>query len=122
MNLTVGHLKRYKDIARLLELGAKLGAPLILVPIYGRNRKFPGMDTGRTPEEDEALWLEGLRIATHQAEAVGAEILVEPINRYENSVTITVADAVRQIGVTEVTYGTSFWMGRSSTACVRPRS
>ena len=34
----------------------------------------------------------------------------------------TVADAVRQIGVTEVTYGTSFWMGRSSTACVRPRS
>lgn len=84
-----------EDIARLLEFGAKLGAPLILVPIYGRNRKFPGMDTGRTPEEDEALWLEGLRMATDQAEAVGAEILVEPINRYENSVTITVADALR---------------------------
>ena len=34
----------------------------------------------------------------------------------------TVADAIRQIGITEVTYGTSFWMGRSSTACARPRS
>ena len=34
----------------------------------------------------------------------------------------TVADAVRQIGVTEVTYGTSCWMGRSFTACARPRS
>jgi sugar phosphate isomerase/epimerase len=83
------------DIARLLELGAQLRAPLILVPIYGRNRKFPGMDTGRTPEEDEALWLEGLRLATDRAEAVGADILVEPINRYENSVTVTIADALR---------------------------
>ena len=34
----------------------------------------------------------------------------------------SVADAVRQIGVTEVTYGTNCWMGRSSTACARPRS
>ena len=84
-----------EDIARLLELGARLEAPLILVPIYGRNRKFAGMDTGRTPEEDDALWIEGLRLATNQAEAVGARILVEPINRYENSVTVTVADALR---------------------------
>lgn len=84
-----------EDIARLLELGARLDAPLILVPIYGRNRKFPGMDTGRRPEEDEALWLEGLRLATERADAVGARILVEPINRYENSVTVTLADARR---------------------------
>ena len=34
----------------------------------------------------------------------------------------TVADAVRSIGVTEVTYGTNCWMARSSTACGRPRS
>ena len=34
----------------------------------------------------------------------------------------SVADAIRSIGVTEVTYGTSFWMERSSTACARPRS
>jgi sugar phosphate isomerase/epimerase len=84
-----------QDIDRLLELGARLEAPLILVPIYGRNRKFPGMDTGRTPEEDDALWREGLHRATDRAEAVGGSILVEPINRYENSVCITAADAVR---------------------------
>ena len=84
-----------EDIDRLLEIGARLDAPLILVPIYGRNRKFPGMDTGRTAEADDALWREGLRLATDRAEAVGASILVEPINRYENSVCITAADAVR---------------------------
>jgi sugar phosphate isomerase/epimerase len=84
-----------EDIDRLLELGARLDAALILVPIYGRNRKFPGFDTGRSAEEDEALWLEGLRRATRRAEAVRGRILVEPINRYENSVTVTVADAIR---------------------------
>lgn len=83
------------DIDRLLELAAQLEAPLILVPIYGRNRKFPGMDTGRSAEEDDALWAEALERATRRAEQVGASILVEPINRYENSVVITVADAVR---------------------------
>jgi len=86
-----------EDIDRLLELGARLDAPLILVPIYGRNRKFPGMDTGRSPEADEQMWLEGLRLATLRAEAVGGSILVEPINRYENSVTVTVADAMRWV-------------------------
>ena len=83
------------DIDRLLDFGAELDAPLILVPIYGRNRKFPGMDTGRTPDEDDALWREALARATRHAEDVGARILVEPINRYENSVVITVADAIR---------------------------
>jgi sugar phosphate isomerase/epimerase len=96
-----------EDIDRLLAVGAELDAPLILVPIYGRNRKFPGMDTGRSPEADEQLWLEGLRLATDRAEAVGGRILVEPINRYENSVTITVADALR-------------WVAAMSSDRVRP--
>lgn len=84
-----------EDIDALLELGGRLGAPLILVPIYGRNRKFPGMDTGRTAAEDDELWRTALRHATQTAESVGGSILVEPINRYENSVTVTVADAIR---------------------------
>jgi sugar phosphate isomerase/epimerase len=83
------------DIARLLDLGARLQAPLILVPIYGRSRKFPAAGTGRTADEDEALWLDGLREATDHAERAGASILVEAINRYENSVSVTVADAAR---------------------------
>jgi len=32
-----------------------------------------------------------------------------------------VADAIRAIGVTEVGFGTSCWMGRSSTAYGRPK-
>ena len=83
------------DIGLLLDAAAALRAPLILVPVYGRNRKFPAAFTGRTPAEDEALWLEGLRAATDHAERVGATILVEPINRYENSLSVTVADAQR---------------------------
>ena len=83
------------DIDRLLEISAKLQAPLILVPIYGRTRKFPAASTGRSAEDDEALWLEGLRRATATAERVGGRILVEAINRYENSVSVTLEDAAR---------------------------
>ena len=66
-----------EDIPRLLEGSAALGAPLILVPIYGRNRKFPAAFTGRTQEEDEALWLDGLRAATEDADRTGGTIVVE---------------------------------------------
>lgn len=90
-----------EDIEALLELGATLDAPLILVPIYGRTRKFPAAGTGRSAEADEALWLEGLRLAADHAERVGARILVEAINRYENSVSVTVADAVRWVRAAE---------------------
>jgi sugar phosphate isomerase/epimerase len=84
-----------EDVKRLLELGARLDAPLIVVPIYGRTNKLPNCGTGRSPEEDERLWLDGLREATDHAERVGGRLVVEGINRYENSVSVTVADAVR---------------------------
>ena len=84
-----------EDVKRLLELGAKLEAPLIVVPIYGRTDRLPNCGTGRSPEEDERIWLDGLREATDHAERVGGTLVVEAINRYENSVSVTVADAVR---------------------------
>lgn len=83
------------DVKRLLELGADLGAPLIIVPIYGRTNKLPAAATGRTPEEDEALWLEGLREVTEHAERVGGQLVLEAINRYENSLSVRMADALR---------------------------
>jgi sugar phosphate isomerase/epimerase len=83
------------DVKRLLELGAELDAPLIVVPIYGRTNKLPNATTGRTSAEDEALWLDGLHEVALHAERVGGRLLVEGINRYENSVSVTVADAVR---------------------------
>jgi sugar phosphate isomerase/epimerase len=84
------------DVKVLLELGAELDAPLIIVPIYGRTRFLPDhWGTGRTPEADEALWLDGLREVTEHADRVGGRLLVEAINRYQNSVSVHVADAVR---------------------------
>ncbi len=84
-----------EDVKVLLELSAELQAPLIVVPIYGRtNRLPPHAGTGRKPDEDRKLWLDGLRQATDHAEKVGGSLLVEAINRYENSVSVTVADAV----------------------------
>ncbi|MDQ3691160.1 MAG: sugar phosphate isomerase/epimerase [Chloroflexota bacterium] len=84
------------DVKRLLELGAELDAPLIIVPIYGRTANLPPhAGTGRSREEDEALWLEGLHEVTEHADRVGGRLVVEAINRFENSVSVTVADAVR---------------------------
>jgi sugar phosphate isomerase/epimerase len=82
------------DVNRLLELSAVLEAPLIVVPIYGRTHNLPPhAGTGRTRDEDRALWLEGLREATDQAEKVGGSLLVEAINRFENSISVKVAEA-----------------------------
>jgi sugar phosphate isomerase/epimerase len=84
-----------EDSKVLVELGAELEAPLIVVPIYGRTNKLPNAGTGRPAEEDERLWLDGLTEVARHAESVGGTLVVEGINRYENSVSVTVADAVR---------------------------
>ncbi len=83
------------DIRELLELGAQLDAPLILVPIYGRTRHLPNCGTGRSAADDESLFMDGLLEASAHAERVGATIALEAINRYENSVCVTLADARR---------------------------
>jgi sugar phosphate isomerase/epimerase len=84
-----------EDVKVLLELSAELEAPLIVVPIYGRTHNLPPhCGTGRTRDEDRALWLAGLREATDHAERVGGRLLVEAINRFENSISVKVSDAV----------------------------
>jgi sugar phosphate isomerase/epimerase len=89
-----------QDVKRLLELGAELDAPLIIVPIYGRTANLPPhAGTGRTREEDEILWLEGLREVTDHADRVGGRLVIEAINRFENSVSVTLADALRWAGI-----------------------
>lgn len=84
------------DAKILVELSAALdGAPLIVVPIYGRTNNLPAhCGTGRTRDEDRALWLEGLREVSAHATSVGGHVVVEAINRYENSISVKVADAV----------------------------
>jgi sugar phosphate isomerase/epimerase len=83
------------DIKRLLELAAQLGTGEIVVPIYGRTRNLPNNGTGRTREEDERIFLEGMRELAANAEQVGALLYLEAINRYENDLCVTVADSLR---------------------------
>jgi sugar phosphate isomerase/epimerase len=83
------------DIAALIDLVGELGTGIIVVPIWGRTRNLPGIATGRTREEDEALFLEGLRPLGERAERAGARIFIEPLNRYQNDVCVTIADATR---------------------------
>src|SRR5205814_637776 len=83
------------DIDELLELAGELGTGIVVVPIWGRTRNLPGIATGRTPADDEALFLEGLRPLAVRAERTGARIFIEPLNRYQNDVCVTIADATR---------------------------
>jgi len=85
-----------EDVKVLLALSAELDAGLIVVPIYGRSARLPAhCGTGRSREEDEALWLRGLEEVTRHAEKTGGRLIIEAINRYENPLSITVADALR---------------------------
>jgi sugar phosphate isomerase/epimerase len=83
------------DIAALLDLAGELGTGIVVVPIWGRTRNLPGIATGRTRDADEALFLDGLRPLAERAERSGARIYVEPLNRYQNDLCVTIADAVR---------------------------
>ena len=84
-----------KDLAELLGLAGELGTGIVVVPIWGRTRNLPGIATGRTRDQDEALFLEGLRPLAEHAERAGARIFIEPLNRYQNDVCVSIADALR---------------------------
>jgi sugar phosphate isomerase/epimerase len=86
------------DMKRLVELGAELDAPLIVIPIYGRSANLPPhCQTGRTAAQDEALFLDGIGEVAKHAERVGGRMVLEAINRFENSVCVKVADSIRFI-------------------------
>ena len=84
-----------KDLARLVALAGELGAGCVVVPIWGRTRNLPNIGTGRTREEDDAIFVEGMRALASRAERAGSRLYVEPINRYQNDVCVTIADALR---------------------------
>jgi len=84
-----------KELARLVELAGELGCGCVIVPIWGRTRNLPNIGTGRTREEDETIFVDGMSALASRAERVGALLYVEPINRYQNDVCNTIADALR---------------------------
>ncbi len=84
-----------KDLAHLVALAGELGTGCVVVPIWGRTRNLPNIGTGRPREEDEAIFVEGMRSLASRAERSGGRLYVAPINRYENDLCVTIADALR---------------------------
>lgn len=84
-----------KDLAHLVAVAGDLGTGCVVVPIWGRTRNLPNIGTGRTPDEDESIFIEGMRSLASRAERSGSKLYVEPINRYQNDVCVTIADALR---------------------------
>jgi sugar phosphate isomerase/epimerase len=84
-----------KDLAHLVALAGELGTGCVVVPIWGRTRNLPNIGTGRSRDADELIFVEGMRALASRAERAGAKLYIEPINRYQNDVCVTIADALR---------------------------
>ncbi len=84
-----------EDLVQLIELAGELGCGCVVVPIWGRTRHLPNISTGRSREEDETLFVEVMSDLAQRAEHAGSRLYIEPINRYQNDVCVTVADALR---------------------------
>src|SRR5439155_106254 len=64
----------YEDLARLLELAGTLGCGCVVVPIWGRTRNLPGIATGRTRDEDEAIFVDAVSRLGRTAERFGSRL------------------------------------------------
>lgn len=84
-----------EDLTRLIELAGELGCGCAVVPVWGRTRNLPGLATGRSREEDEAMFVDAMVTLAKVAEDRGSRLFIEPLNRYQNDVCNTVADALR---------------------------
>jgi len=84
-----------EDLATLVDLAGELGCGCVVVPIWGRTRNLPNIGTGRSREEDEALFVDAMRELARRAQRSGARLFIEPLNRYQNDVCNTIAEALR---------------------------
>ena len=84
-----------RDIIALLPVAAALQAPGIVVPAaYGMfSRKLPPFKPPRGETEDRAALLDSLRAVAREAERSGVRIFLEPLNRYEEHMLNTFAQA-----------------------------
>jgi sugar phosphate isomerase/epimerase len=83
------------DLSELVDIAGALGCGCVVVPIWGRTRNLPNIATGRTRDADEALFVDGMATLARRAERSGSRLFIEPINRYQNDVCVTIADALR---------------------------
>jgi sugar phosphate isomerase/epimerase len=84
-----------QDLGLLADLAGALGCGCVVVPIWGRTRNLPNNGTGRTRAEDESIFIDAMAELAARAERAGSRFFIEPINRYQNDVCVTIADALR---------------------------
>ena len=84
-----------RDIISLLPVLVELGAPGIVVPAaYGMfSRKLPPFQPPRGEVEDRAALLDSLERVANEAVKRGVRIYLEPLNRYEDHMINTLAQA-----------------------------
>jgi sugar phosphate isomerase/epimerase len=86
-----------EGLRRQLDGIAALGGRGVIAPAaWGMftRRLPPFTDPPRTPEQDRAVLLEGLAEVGAHAQAAGVVLLLEPLNRYEDHMLNTIAQAV----------------------------
>jgi sugar phosphate isomerase/epimerase len=81
---------------QLIVMG-EIGGRLAMTPAsYGRfSARLPPFVSPRSVADDEAVLLDAFGELAAQAKSAGVVIALEPLNRYENHMVNTVADAVR---------------------------
>lgn len=84
-----------EDLTELVDLAGALGCGCVVVPIWGRTRNLPNIATGRTRAEDETIFVEAMSALAARAHVAGSRLFIEPLNRYQNDVCVTIADALR---------------------------
>lgn len=84
-----------KDIIRILECAAEVGAKGIVVPAaWGMfSLRLPPMIPPRSSDEDRRILLDSLARLEHAAQLTGTMIFLEPLNRYEDHMINTIKTA-----------------------------
>ncbi len=84
-----------KDITEILKICGSMGIDGIVVPAaWGMfSLRLPPMTPPRSAEEDKKVLLDSLSILNQVAENTGTKVFLEPLNRYENHMIITLEDA-----------------------------
>ena len=92
-------LKGLSDIKEILSVAGRMGISGIVVPAaWGMfSLRLPPMTPPRSSEMDTKVLLDSLGILEEAAAKTGTTIYLEPINRYQNHMIITVEDAYNLI-------------------------
>ncbi|MEV6844057.1 sugar phosphate isomerase/epimerase family protein [Actinoplanes sp. NPDC051411] len=96
-----------KQMRSQLTVIGEIGGGLAMTPAsYGQfSRRLPPFEPPRSPEEDRAVLFEALTELGEHAVREGVVLALEPLNRYENHMVNTLADAVslcQEVGLPSV--------------------